>query len=101
MKVEFEDPLVKTHYNPKLKPGDTDANNILAIQFMVPTNAPPRSTGTSASKTSPPSPRPEQAPPFAIRCGGWRTMADRGGLATMGPRWIGRLGLVRHVAGHL
>jgi len=36
--VEFEDPLVKTHYNPKLKPGDTDANNILAIQFMVPTN---------------------------------------------------------------
>lgn len=38
MKVEFEDPLVKTHYSPKLKPGDTDANNILAIQFMVPTN---------------------------------------------------------------
>lgn len=38
MKVEFEDPLVKTHYNPKLKPGDTDANNLLAIQFMVPTN---------------------------------------------------------------
>ena len=38
MYVEFEDPLVKTHYNPKLKPGDTDANNILAIQFMVPTN---------------------------------------------------------------
>jgi hypothetical protein len=37
-KVEFEDPLVKTHYNPKLKPGDTDANNLLAIQFMVPTN---------------------------------------------------------------
>ena len=36
--VEFEDPLVKTHYNPKLKPGDTNANNILAIQFMVPTN---------------------------------------------------------------
>jgi hypothetical protein len=37
--VEFEDPLVKTHYNPKLKPGDTDANYILAIQFMVPTNS--------------------------------------------------------------
>lgn len=39
MKIEFEDPLVKTHYNPKLKPGDADANNILAIQFMIPTNA--------------------------------------------------------------
>jgi hypothetical protein len=39
MNVEFEDPLVKTHYNPKLKPGDTNANNILAIQFMVPTNS--------------------------------------------------------------
>ena len=38
MKVEFEDPLVKTHYNVKLKPGDADANNILAIQFMIPTN---------------------------------------------------------------
>ena len=38
MKIEFEDPLVKTHYNPKLKPGDADANNILAIQFMIPTN---------------------------------------------------------------
>jgi hypothetical protein len=38
MKVEFEDPLVKTYYNPKLKPGDTDANNVLAIQFMIPTN---------------------------------------------------------------
>lgn len=38
MNVEFEDPLVKTYYNPKLKPGDTDANNILAIQFMIPTN---------------------------------------------------------------
>jgi hypothetical protein len=38
IKVQFEDPLVKTHYNPKLKPGDTDANNLLAIQFMVPTN---------------------------------------------------------------
>ena len=38
MKVEFEDPLVKTYYNPKLKPGDADANNILAIQFMIPTN---------------------------------------------------------------
>jgi hypothetical protein len=37
--VEFEDPLVKTHYNTKLKPGDTDANNILAIQFMIPTNS--------------------------------------------------------------
>ncbi len=39
MKVEFEDPLVKTYYNPKLKPGDTDANNILAIQFMIPTDS--------------------------------------------------------------
>lgn len=39
MKVEFEDPLVKTHYNVKLKPGDTDANNLLAIQFMIPTNS--------------------------------------------------------------
>ena len=39
MKVEFEDPLVRTHYNPKLKPGDTDANNLLAIQFMIPTNS--------------------------------------------------------------
>ena len=38
MKVEFEDPLVKTYYNPKLKPGGADPNNILAIQFMVPTN---------------------------------------------------------------
>jgi hypothetical protein len=38
MKVEFEDPLVKTYYNPKLKPGNADANNILAIQFMIPTN---------------------------------------------------------------
>lgn len=38
LKVEFEDPLVKTYYNPKLKPGDTDANNVLAIQFMIPTN---------------------------------------------------------------
>jgi hypothetical protein len=38
MNVEFEDPLVKTYYNPKLKPGDTDANNVLAIQFMIPTN---------------------------------------------------------------
>jgi hypothetical protein len=38
LKVEFEDPLVKTWYNPKLKPGETDANNVLAIQFMVPTN---------------------------------------------------------------
>ena len=38
MKVEFEDPLVKTHYNPKLKPGGADPNNILAIQFMIPTN---------------------------------------------------------------
>jgi hypothetical protein len=38
LKVEFEDPLVKTHYNTKLKPGDADANNILAIQFMIPTN---------------------------------------------------------------
>jgi len=37
--VEFEDPLVRTHYNPKLKPGDTDANYILAIQFMIPTNS--------------------------------------------------------------
>ena len=39
MNVEFEDPLVRTHYNPKLKPGDTDANNLLAIQFMVPTDS--------------------------------------------------------------
>jgi len=39
MNVQFEDPLVKTHYNPKLKPGDTDANNLLAIQFMVPTSS--------------------------------------------------------------
>jgi len=39
MKVEFEDPLVKTHYNVKLKPGDTDANNLLALQFMIPTNS--------------------------------------------------------------
>jgi hypothetical protein len=38
MKIEFEDPLVKTHYNTKLKPGDADANYILAIQFMIPTN---------------------------------------------------------------
>ena len=38
MKVDFKDPLVKTHYNPKLKPGDADPNNILAIQFMIPTN---------------------------------------------------------------
>lgn len=38
LKVEFKDPLVKTHYNPKLKPGDADPNNILAIQFQVPTN---------------------------------------------------------------
>lgn len=39
LNVEFEDPLVKTHYNVKLKPGDADANNILAIQFMIPTNS--------------------------------------------------------------
>jgi hypothetical protein len=46
MKVEFEDPLVKTHYNPKLKPGDADANSILAIQFMIPTTQPaPRRLG--------------------------------------------------------
>jgi len=38
MKVEFKDPLVQTHYNPKLKPGGADPNNILAIQFMIPTN---------------------------------------------------------------
>ncbi len=38
IKVEFKDPLVKTHYNPKLKPGGADPNNILAIQFQVPTN---------------------------------------------------------------
>ena len=38
MKIEFKDPLVKTFYNPKLKPGDADPNNILAIQFMIPTN---------------------------------------------------------------
>ena len=36
--VEFEDPLVKTHYDPRAKPWDTNANNILAIQFQVPTN---------------------------------------------------------------
>ncbi len=38
LRVEFKDPLVKTYYNPKLKPGNTDPNNILAIQFQVPTN---------------------------------------------------------------
>lgn len=38
LKVEFKDPLVKTHYNTKLKPGGADPNNILAIQFQVPTN---------------------------------------------------------------
>jgi hypothetical protein len=38
MNVEFKDPQVKTHYNTKLKPGGTDPNNILAIQFMIPTN---------------------------------------------------------------
>ncbi len=38
LNVEFKDPLVQTHYNTKLKPGGADPNNILAIQFMVPTN---------------------------------------------------------------
>jgi hypothetical protein len=38
LKVEFKDPLVKTHYNTKLKPGGADPNNILAVQFQVPTN---------------------------------------------------------------
>ena len=37
--VEFEDPAVRTHYDPGAKPGDTNANNILAIQFQVPTNS--------------------------------------------------------------
>jgi len=38
LKIEFKDPLVKTHYNTKLKPGGADPNNILAVQFQVPTN---------------------------------------------------------------
>jgi hypothetical protein len=38
IKVEFKDPLVKTHYNTKLKPGGADPNNILAVQFQIPTN---------------------------------------------------------------
>jgi hypothetical protein len=38
LNVEFKDPLVKTHYNPKLKPDNANPDNILAIQFMVPTN---------------------------------------------------------------
>jgi hypothetical protein len=42
IKVEFKDPLVKTHYNTKLKPGGADPNNILAVQFQIP-------TGTSAA----------------------------------------------------
>jgi len=37
--VEFEDPMVKTWYDRMAKPGDTNANNVLAIQFMIPTNA--------------------------------------------------------------
>jgi hypothetical protein len=39
LKVEFKDPLVQTHYNTKLKPGGADPNNILAVQFQVPTNS--------------------------------------------------------------
>jgi hypothetical protein len=39
LKIEFKDPLVKTHYNTKLKPGGADPNNILAVQFQVPTNS--------------------------------------------------------------
>jgi hypothetical protein len=38
LKIEFKDPLVQTFYNKNLKPGGADPNNILAVQFQIPTN---------------------------------------------------------------